>query len=220
MMIGFKMFREKFTSEVTLHSPDRIDVVYDRGPFRYLTNHWRFETDQRGLCVIDFYIDFEFRSRTLQALIGKLFNEAVQRMVNAFARRAGATLWSRSAPRAAGGRQAGSRGLRRSAAASSRSAAVDRCRPHRLPVAREDVALVPGVRAGAGRGEVDQTDRLVRACRRPARRCRSPRPPRRLPPPASAPSAIARATASSTAPEWTSSSAGTPSIAVFARRSR
>ena len=88
MMIGFKMFREKFTSEVTLHNPERIDVVYDRGPFRYLTNHWRFESDARDMCVIDFYIDFEFRSRTLQTLIGKLFNEAVQRMVTAFERRA------------------------------------------------------------------------------------------------------------------------------------
>jgi coenzyme Q-binding protein COQ10 len=88
LMIGFKVFREQFTSEVTLHRPDRIDVVYHEGPFRYLTNHWRFEADSRGFCVIDFYIDFEFRSRTLQALIGRLFNEAVQRMVNAFERRA------------------------------------------------------------------------------------------------------------------------------------
>lgn len=88
MMIGFKMFREKFTSEVTLREPHRIDVVYHEGPFRYLTNHWNFEEDARGCCIIDFYIDFEFHSRTLQALIGRLFNEAVQRMVNAFERRA------------------------------------------------------------------------------------------------------------------------------------
>lgn len=88
IMIGFKMFRERFTSEVTLRNPHSIDVVYDRGPFRYLTNHWRFEADSRGMCAIDFYIDFEFRSRALQALIGRLFNEAVQRMVSAFQRRA------------------------------------------------------------------------------------------------------------------------------------
>jgi coenzyme Q-binding protein COQ10 len=102
MMIGFKVFRERFTSEVTLYNPGRVDVVYDRGPFRYLTNHWRFETDAGGMCVIDFYIDFEFRSRTLQALIGKLFNEAVQRMVNAFERRA-AQLYGPPRARAPGG---------------------------------------------------------------------------------------------------------------------
>lgn len=89
LMIGFKVFREKFASEVTLNRPDRIDVVYRDGPFRYLNNHWNFRADEHGRCIIDFYIDFEFRSKTLQALIGKLFNEAVQRMVNAFEKRAG-----------------------------------------------------------------------------------------------------------------------------------
>jgi coenzyme Q-binding protein COQ10 len=63
-------------------------VNYKEGPFHYLTNHWSFGEDENGHCVIDFYIDFEFRSKTLQKLIGRLFNEAVQRMVNAFERRA------------------------------------------------------------------------------------------------------------------------------------
>ncbi|MBL8668555.1 MAG: type II toxin-antitoxin system RatA family toxin [Rhodospirillales bacterium] len=89
LMVGFKVFREKFTSEVTLSNPDRVDVAYRNGPFRYLNNHWIFVPDAAGGCVIDFYIDFEFHSKALQALIGKLFNEAVQRMVNAFEKRAG-----------------------------------------------------------------------------------------------------------------------------------
>ena len=33
LVIGFKMFREKFTSEVTLTRPERIDVKYANGPF-------------------------------------------------------------------------------------------------------------------------------------------------------------------------------------------
>jgi coenzyme Q-binding protein COQ10 len=88
LVIGFKMFRERFTSRVGLDRPHRIDVSYHEGPFRYLTNHWMFEADGDGACIIDFYIDFEFRSKTLQKLMGKLFNEAVQRMVNAFEKRA------------------------------------------------------------------------------------------------------------------------------------
>lgn len=88
LIIGFKFVRERFTSLVALDRPDRIDVVYKEGPFRHLTNHWTFSADARGHCVIDFYIDFEFRSRTLQSLIGRLFNEAVKRMVNGFERRA------------------------------------------------------------------------------------------------------------------------------------
>ena len=42
LMVGFKVFRETFTSKVTLHAPDRIDVEYIDGPFRYLNNQpWR-----------------------------------------------------------------------------------------------------------------------------------------------------------------------------------
>jgi coenzyme Q-binding protein COQ10 len=88
LAIGFKMIREQFTSRVELEWPRRIDVSYSQGPFRHLTNHWNFAADDGGACIIDFYIDFEFRSRTLQKAMGKLFNEAVQRMVNAFEKRA------------------------------------------------------------------------------------------------------------------------------------
>jgi coenzyme Q-binding protein COQ10 len=82
------MVRERFTSKVKLDRPHRIDVAYTDGPFRYLNNHWIFEPTEDGGCRIDFYVDFEFRSRMLQTLIGMLFNEAVRRMVAAFETRA------------------------------------------------------------------------------------------------------------------------------------
>lgn len=88
LIVGFKMFRERFTSRVTLTPSDRIDVAYSEGPFKYLDNHWLFEADGKGGCIIDFYVDFEFRSRVLQSLIGMVFNEAVSRMVSAFEKRA------------------------------------------------------------------------------------------------------------------------------------
>lgn len=88
LVVQFKMFRERFSSRVTLHPHHLIDVVYINGPFRYLNNHWRFIEADDGGCIIDFYVDFEFRSRMLQRLIGLLFNEAVHRMVGAFETRA------------------------------------------------------------------------------------------------------------------------------------
>jgi len=88
MMIGFKMFREKFTTEVQLTPHQRIDVSYSNGPFKYLNNFWIFEPTQDGGCKIDFYIEFEFRSIILQKTIGIVFNEAVQKMINAFEVRA------------------------------------------------------------------------------------------------------------------------------------
>jgi len=88
LIIGYKMIRERFTSRV---DPDRgalrIDVTYTEGPFRYLNNHWKFEPHPEG-CLIDFYVDFEFRNRMLQSVMGLFFNEAVKRMVHAFETRA------------------------------------------------------------------------------------------------------------------------------------
>ena len=87
LVVAFKMFRERFSSKVTLHPAHKIDVEYINGPFRYLKNHWQFDPHPEG-CLLDFYVDFEFRSKILQNLIGLLFNEAVRRMVAAFESRA------------------------------------------------------------------------------------------------------------------------------------
>jgi coenzyme Q-binding protein COQ10 len=87
MTIGFGPFRESFTSRVGLERPEHIHVRYENGPFRYLNNQWIFRPHPQG-CMVDFAVDFEFRSRILQAAIGAVFNEAVRRMVNAFLKRA------------------------------------------------------------------------------------------------------------------------------------
>ena len=87
LTIGFGPFRESFTSRVTLDRPRRVRVRYEKGPFRYLNNQWDFIPHSRGT-EVDFFVDFEFRSRILQAAIGVVFNEAVRHMVNAFHRRA------------------------------------------------------------------------------------------------------------------------------------
>ena len=88
LIIGFNLFRERFTSYVDLDAENlEITVKYAEGPFKHLTNHWRFLDHPHG-CEIDFYVDFEFNSRLLQSVIETLFTEAVKRMVRAFETRA------------------------------------------------------------------------------------------------------------------------------------
>ncbi|GAJ27708.1 type II toxin-antitoxin system RatA family toxin [Acidomonas methanolica] len=87
LTVGFGPFRETFTSRVALQYPTRIRVCYERGPFRYLNNVWNFTPDASG-CLVDFFVDFEFRSRLLQNAIGVVFNEGVRLMVSAFIKRA------------------------------------------------------------------------------------------------------------------------------------
>ena len=87
LIIGFRLIRERFTSRVALSPPSGIDVAYTDGPFRYLNNHWGFDPVPGG-CRVDFFVDFEFKSRLLQKVIEMLFGEAVRRMVAAFETRA------------------------------------------------------------------------------------------------------------------------------------
>jgi coenzyme Q-binding protein COQ10 len=97
LVISFKVFREKFGSRVTVRPAVRvIDVEYLDGPFRYLNNHWEFRPEGPQACTVEFFVDFEFRSRTLQAIIGVVFNEAMQRIVRAFERRAEALYGKRA----------------------------------------------------------------------------------------------------------------------------
>jgi coenzyme Q-binding protein COQ10 len=100
LVIGFKMIRERFTSHVKLDPPGRIDVEYAEGPFHHLNIRWLFERAPGG-CRIDFFVDFEFKSRLLQKIIEVLFGEAVRRMVAAFENRA-RQLYGRPAPDGAG----------------------------------------------------------------------------------------------------------------------
>ncbi len=88
LVISFKVFRERFTSRVVLWpEAQKIDTEYLDGPFKKMVSNWRFE-DAPGGCNVQFFVDFEFRNRILQGIIGVVFNEAMQRVVRAFEARA------------------------------------------------------------------------------------------------------------------------------------
>ena len=88
LVISFKVFREKFGSRVELYPETRkIVTEYIDGPFRYMQSTWEF-TPAEGGCDVSFFVDFEFKNAVLQGLIGMVFNDAMQRIVRAFERRA------------------------------------------------------------------------------------------------------------------------------------
>lgn len=88
LVISFKVFRERFGSRVTLWPEDmKIDTEYLDGPFRYMKSTWAFR-DVEGGCEVDFFVDFEFKNAVLRSIVGVVFNEAMQRIVRAFERRA------------------------------------------------------------------------------------------------------------------------------------
>jgi coenzyme Q-binding protein COQ10 len=89
MTVAYKVFRETFTSKVTLDRANlRIWVEYLSGPFQSLENRWDFAAEGERASVVEFYITYEFRSRVLAALMGSVFEAAFRRFAEAFERRA------------------------------------------------------------------------------------------------------------------------------------
>jgi coenzyme Q-binding protein COQ10 len=89
MTVAYKVVRETFTSRVTLDKPRlQILVEYLDGPFSHLQNRWVFRPAGDHACEVEFFIDYEFRSRVLAALMGAMFDAAFRRFAVAFEKRA------------------------------------------------------------------------------------------------------------------------------------
>ncbi len=89
LVISFRVFRERFGSRVTLHPKDlRIDTEYLDGPFETMVSNWGFREAADGGCEVNFHVDFAFRNKLLQTTATIFFNDAMQRVVRAFERRA------------------------------------------------------------------------------------------------------------------------------------
>jgi coenzyme Q-binding protein COQ10 len=98
MTVGYKAIRETFSSQVVLKPVEnRIDVKYLDGPFKYLNNLWHFVPLPGGGTEIRFFIDYEFKSRILGALMGAMFDRAFRMFAEAFEKRADAIYGAREA---------------------------------------------------------------------------------------------------------------------------
>jgi len=98
MTVAYKLIYETFTSRVTQDRKElEILVEYLEGPFRKMNNRWRFHPAEQGACDVEFFISYEFRSRTLGLLMGAMFDAAFRRFSAAFERRADQIYRTRSA---------------------------------------------------------------------------------------------------------------------------
>jgi coenzyme Q-binding protein COQ10 len=86
--VGFSFLRERFSTRVTRDATQRrINVTLISGPFRALRNDWRFRPDSRGT-LIDFSIEFEFKTRLLDAFLAANMDRAVDLLIGRFEARA------------------------------------------------------------------------------------------------------------------------------------
>jgi coenzyme Q-binding protein COQ10 len=87
LVISFNHLTERYTSKV-MPLQNEIKVALVKGPFKHLTNHWRFIKSPTGGTDIHFNVEFEFKSKLLNSLMGSFFTKAVEKMSSAFLQRA------------------------------------------------------------------------------------------------------------------------------------
>jgi coenzyme Q-binding protein COQ10 len=89
MTVAYKLISETFTSRVTLDRRElKVLVEYLQGPFQKMNNRWTFRPAGEAACDVEFFIGYEFRSRTLGMLMGAMFDAAFRRFSAAFEKRA------------------------------------------------------------------------------------------------------------------------------------
>ena len=96
--VGFSFLRERFSTRVRRDGLAKtVTVSLLSGPFKHLLNRWNF-VEQAGQTRVDFYIDFEFKSKMLTAMLTANFQHAVERLMECFEDRARALYGSATGP--------------------------------------------------------------------------------------------------------------------------
>ena len=89
MTVAYKMIQQTFVTRDTLDRPNlKILVEYLDGPFSHLQNRWVFHPTGENSCEVEFFIDYEFKSRMLAMVMGAMFDTAFRKFAVAFEKRA------------------------------------------------------------------------------------------------------------------------------------
>jgi len=78
---------KSFTTRNRLQINKMIEIRLIDGPFSHLEGFWRFDETPEG-CMISFDLEFEFAGRMFSMLLGPVFEQVTDKMVDAFCDRA------------------------------------------------------------------------------------------------------------------------------------
>jgi len=89
LIVGNNHFKEKFTSIIIMEKNKSIIVKYGGGALSHLTNEWHFKSlENEGKCEISFFVDFKLKSKILNIMMEIFFQNAFNKMMSAFVKRA------------------------------------------------------------------------------------------------------------------------------------
>ena len=77
-----------FTTKNTLHEYNLIDIDLVDGPFKKLQGFWRFDALKEDACKVSLELEYEFSSRLLGLVVGPVFNQVANTMVDSFVKQA------------------------------------------------------------------------------------------------------------------------------------
>lgn len=86
--IQFAGLKQRFTTHNTLDYPRSIDLALVDGPFSSLTGRWEFIPLADDACKVVFTLEYAFAGRTVEAIIGPVFNRIATSFIDAFTKRA------------------------------------------------------------------------------------------------------------------------------------
>lgn len=87
LTIGYAFFKETFRSRVILTPHETIDVDYQQGPLKSLSNKWRFKILDAGTTEVEFFVAFTFKSKMMQKAMDVFFSEGADKLMQAFEKR-------------------------------------------------------------------------------------------------------------------------------------
>jgi ribosome-associated toxin RatA of RatAB toxin-antitoxin module len=86
--VNYHGVKQSFTTENAKEAPQHMRVRLVRGPFRVLEGEWRFHPLAEQACKVEFRLHYEFSSRLLETMVGRVFSHIANTMVEAFVKRA------------------------------------------------------------------------------------------------------------------------------------
>ena len=77
-----------FTTKNTSHDRQKIHMELVEGPFKELAGYWFFTELKENACKVTLELEYEFSSRLLGMVVGPVFNQIANAMVDSFVERA------------------------------------------------------------------------------------------------------------------------------------
>ncbi len=88
VMIAKGGVNKSFTTENHQKINERIEVRLVDGPFKKLEGFWYFEPLKEDACKVSLELEYEFSSKLLGMVVGPVFNQVANTMVDSFVKQA------------------------------------------------------------------------------------------------------------------------------------